>query len=428
VADFEQALRGSVARLLLLAAGLTLAGLAVPATGQALARSCPTPAEHAVDRSWAPLRFGIYPGGPAGSVSPKAPARAENPAKRLQAVRRLAGSGPFVVRLYSGWTGDIAADDVRGWLDDEIAGYSRAGLQVELVVRYKPAAAARSAPAAFARHVRGLVRRYGRNRRFVSLQVANEANLPNAPEAADGAFAYAARALVKGVIAAKRRARRDGRRQLSVGFSWAYDERPQASGKFWRTLGRLGGRRFAKAVDWVGLDSYPGTWEPQIALSRALPARAARAVKESVRWLRDCLMPLAGLGPRKALHIAENGFPTGPERSEQLQARVLAAMVRGVGEISASYGVTDFRWFDLRDSSTSDSSIESRYGITRDDYSRKPAFATYRDLVARYGGRRAPLARDARCRPSRAQLSLAHKKPGRLTSLVAQIARAYGIC
>ena len=62
---------------------------------------------------------------------------------------------------------------------------------------------------------------------------------------------------------------------------------------------------FADAVDWVGLDSYPGTWAPQIALSSLLPGLAAIAVKDSVRALRNCYLPMAGLGASTALHIAD---------------------------------------------------------------------------------------------------------------------------
>jgi len=301
---------------LVAAAGAVLASLVVPASGFALAPSCVVPAGGAVAVSQAPLRFGIYPGGPAGSVNPKAPPRPEDPAKRLAALRELAGSSPFVVRLYSGWTGVAAADDVSGWLDGEVAGYTAAGLQVELVVRYKPAAPGAGSPAAFADYVRGLVRRYGPDSRFVSLQVTNEANIPAAPDAADGAFEGATQAVVKGVVAAKDQARRGGFGQLGIGFSWAYDERPVASSEFWSALGRLGGREFADAVDWVGLDTYPGTWGAKIPLSNLLPGQAAAAVKESVRSLRDCFMPLAGLGRSTRLHIAENGSPTGPARSE----------------------------------------------------------------------------------------------------------------
>ena len=403
---------------------VVVAGLVLPATGLALAPSCVVPGGAAVAASQAPLRFGIYPGGPAGSVNPKAPPRPEDRAKRLGALQALAGSSPFVVRLYSAWTGDASADEVGGWLDREVAGYTAAGLQVELVMRYKPAAAGASSPAAFAQYVRGLVRRYGPDSRFVSLQVTNEANIPGAPDAADGAFRGAAQAVVKGVIAAKGEARQGGYGQVGVGFSWAYDERPVASSEFWATLGRLGGREFADAVDWVGLDSYPGTWGAKIPLSSLLPGQAAAAVKESVRSLRDCFMPLAGLGRSTRLHIAENGFPTGPGRSEQLQAQVLEAMVASVDAIRSTYGVSDYRWFDLRDSSSADPSIESQYGITRDDYAPKPAFATYRDLIARHGnnGQRlltaVAVAAPVNCRPSPVKVAIARWRNQRPTSLV----------
>jgi hypothetical protein len=149
-----------LARLLVAAVGAILAGLVAPATGHAVALNCVVPAGATGAASQTPLRFGIYPGGPVGSVNPKAPPRLEDPAKRLAALQALAGSNPFVVRLYSAWTGDASADDVGGWLDGQIAGYTRAGLEVELVVRYKPAQAdAGSSPAAFASYVRGIVRR-----------------------------------------------------------------------------------------------------------------------------------------------------------------------------------------------------------------------------------------------------------------------------
>lgn len=229
----------------------------------------------------------------------------------------------------------LPSDGTR-WLDREVAGYVAAGLQVELVVRYKPVGAGAQAPAAFADHVRAVVRRYGRHPGFVALQVTNEANLPAAPDAADGAFAGVAEAVVAGVIAADHEAGRLGHDHVRVGFNWAYDERPAAGREFWLTLGRLGGPAFADAVDWVGLDIYPGTWVPRIELSESLAGQAAGAVQAGVRTLRECLMPLAGLTGAKAVYVAENGFPTGPARPESLQADVLAAMVRAATPPAAS--------------------------------------------------------------------------------------------
>ncbi|MGH2920047.1 MAG: hypothetical protein ACRDLS_15810 [Solirubrobacteraceae bacterium] len=410
----------SRSRLIVAGAIALVYALAVPAAGHAAAPNCLLPAGQKAAPTQSPLRFGIYPGGPVGSVNPKAPPRRENPAKRLAALKALAGSNPFVARLYSGWTGDPVDNT---WLGREIAGYTAAGIHIELVVRYKPSAPnAAGSPAAFADHVRAIVRRYGPNPGFDSLQVTNEANLPDAPGAADGAFAGAAEAVVQGVIAAKDEARKAGHDKLRVGFSWAYDERPQASSEFWGALGRIGGGAFADAVDWVGLDSYPGTWTPQLALTNLLPAQAAAAMKESVRALRDCFMPLAGLGKATSLHIAENGFPTGPGRSEALQAQVLEAMVKGVDAIRSTYGVTDYRWFDLRDSSTADPSLESQYGITRDDYSPKPAFTSYQNLIVQYGGGGGAVAKARNCRPSRVKITVPRgKRRGRVKSLVVRV-------
>jgi hypothetical protein len=56
-------------------------------------------------------------------------------------------------------------------------------------------------------------------------------------------------------------------------------------------------------------------------------------------------------------------------------------MVSTVDEFRGTYNVADYRWFDLRDHNTSSSNFQHHYGLLRDDYSPKPAFAAYRDLV-----------------------------------------------
>jgi hypothetical protein len=407
--------------------------LAAPAA-QAQRRACVIPtARMSAPTQTAPLRFGIYPGGPAGSVDPKAPPRAEDPDKRLAALQGLRGAAPFVVRLYSGWTGDASADDAGAWLDGEIAQYTAAGLQVELVVRYKSARPdAAASPAAFAQFIRGIVHRYGGDPGFTSLQVTNEANLPGAPDASDGAFAGAIQALVKGVVAAKDEARRDGHDQIRVGFNWAYDERPAASSRFWQQLRNAGGPAFARSVDWVGLDSYPGTWSPQLSVSPVIPGNAASAITDALRSLRDCYLPMAGIGRAATLHVAENGFPTGAGRDEQMQSQVLEAMVRAVDAVRGAYGVSDYRWFDLRDSSTADPSLESHYGITGDDYTPKPAYHVYRDLIAELGGgptaalpirANSRVARAASCLPARVRVALGRAAGTRMSALTVRVGR-----
>jgi hypothetical protein len=331
----------------------------------------------------APLVFGVYPGGAAGTVGPGGQPRPEAPEARSQALRQLRGSGarPFVLHLYESYTGPSDAVAVPSWLASEIAGYTADGFRIELVLAYRPADRAGDVTG-FTDFVAARVRQLAPDPGVTNLQVNNEANVAGAPNAADGAYPGARDALVRGVIAAKDEARRAGRPGLRIGFNWAYQRGP-AEAAFFSSLRAAGGRAFADAVDWVGVDAYPGTWGP--ALAPGDPASAVRAATlGALRVLRKTLLPRAGLA-RASLHISESGYPTGPGRSETMQRTVLRAAVGAVADARATYGVTDYRWFDLRDADSADPAFESHYGLMRDDYRPKPAFVTYRDLIARLG-------------------------------------------
>ncbi len=216
------------------------------------------------------------------------------------------------------------------------------------------------------------------------LQVTNEVNFfPIAPDASDSYFAGARDALIRGVEAAHRTARRLGLRRLKIGFNWAYPNTPTAEQDFWTYLGEHGGARLARDVDWVGLDAYPGTFFPP---TEPTPSGYADGMVNAMSVLRDCYMPLAGLGARVPIHVEENGWPTGPGREEARQVTALREMVKAVSRFRGNYGVTDYRWFDLRDHNTSSSNFQHHYGLLRDDYTEKPAFAVYRKLVARLAG------------------------------------------
>jgi hypothetical protein len=340
-------------------------------------------AEPAQARMTAPLVFGIYPGGAAGTVGPAGTTRPEVPEARRRALRGLRGSRarPFVLHLYDSYTRPSDAEGVPSWLATQIADYTADGFRIELVLAYRPANRSGDV-AGFTRFVRARVRQLAPNPGVAHIQVTNEANVVGAPGAADGAYPGARDALVRGVIAAKAETRSAGRRDVQIGFNWAYERGPSAAA-FFSSLRVAGGGAFAHAVDWVGLDAYPGTWGPPLT---AGPTGAAvrRATLDALRMLRRKLLPRAGLS-KATLHISESGYPTGPGRSEAMQQAVLRASVRTVSAVRARYGVSDYRWFDLRDADTSDASFESRYGLMRDDYSAKAAFLTYQKLIRRLG-------------------------------------------
>jgi hypothetical protein len=330
-----------------------------------------------------PLVFGIYPGGGAGTVGQAGQTVAEDPTKRLAALERLRAPGqPFVLHIYASYTGpesDTPADQV----GSDIANYTAAGFQIELVLTYRPA---HETPVSdvpgFAEFARSAVRAFGSNPGFVALQVTNEANIRGAPNAADGSYPGAEDALIEGVIAAKTEARARRYSQIAVGFNWAYSLDPSEP-TFWRGLGTNGGGAFRNALDWVGLDLYPGTWGPRSPGD--LTSATARTVQDALAALRYHYMPLAGLSADLPLRIAENGYPTGPGRTEAMQTAVMKTAISTIDANRATYHITDYRWFDLRDADSSNASFESQYGLMDHDYAPKAAFAVYRNLVAALG-------------------------------------------
>ncbi|HWD76940.1 MAG TPA: hypothetical protein VG371_17515 [Solirubrobacteraceae bacterium] len=348
-----------------------------------------TAARHRVLRtaaaSAAPVVFGIYPGGAAGTVGPSGPVAPEDPAKRLAALELLRAPGaPFVLHIYAGYTGPV------GWtaaqqVGDQIAQYTAAGFQVELVLTYRPADGGSSQDVSgFEEFVRQTITSFGSNPGFVSLQVTNEANVTGTPNASDGYYAGAEEALIGGVIAAKAAIRARGFNQVSVGFNWAYGGNVNEHA-FWSFLGRKGGAGFVSALDWVGLDIYPGTWGPP--LSGSLSSGTTAAMKTALTELRSVYLPLAGIPFRVPLHVSESGYPTGPGRTPAMQVQAMDAAVGAVVAGQSTFNITGYRWFDLRDAISASSDFESQYGLMTDAYVPKPAFFTYQALVARFGRR-----------------------------------------
>jgi len=326
--------------------------------------------------------MGINPAGRAGALGPPVPLTPIDYAKTLAAVRRLApAQGPFVVRLNRFFWSD-GEKGIHHFLKLTRL-YTKRGYRVELQLRYHPTPEQEGHIHAWVRFVREVVRRFGSNPRVIALQVTNEVNFyPIAPDASDSAYKRARAALIHGVEAAHRMVRRRGYDQLHIGFNWAYRTDPSREVDFWGYLQDHGGKRFARSVDWVGLDAYPGTVFPPAEPPTGSGYRNGMVNAMSV--LRECFMPIARLGKGVPIHVEENGWPTGPGRSERQQVRSMEQMVGAVNDFRGTYNVTDYRWFDLRDHNSSGPNFQQHYGLLRDDYSPKPAFGVYRALVKRY--------------------------------------------
>jgi hypothetical protein len=368
------------AAVLVTAIALATAATSTGATAQSSSCTGEIDASGVPQKPGPAMRFGITPGAQTGQLGAGAqpPRVPEDPAKQLSSLAKLRPntSIPFVLRLHRFFWSD-GEQGVKHFL--ELAKrYTAAGFLVELQLRYHPSKQQEGDIKAWTAFVREVVDRFGPNRRVVAIQVTNEVNLPFSPDSSDGAYKGGQEALVQGVLAAKDEARRRGYGQLEIGFNWAYRSTPQDDADFWNYLRDHGGKKFVDSLDWIGLDAYPGTFFPPTEA----PGRERDGMVNAMSSIR-CYAAGARIPASKPIHIEENGFPTGntPDRSERRQVDVMKTLVTAVNDFRGTYNVSDYRWFNLRDGDSTSPNFQVRYGILHDDYSEKPAFATYRDLI-----------------------------------------------
>lgn len=395
---------------------VSAAVLALPASASGDCFGPPPGFEPAPKPPTVGLRFGMYPGGVAGQLGPTPAApKPDDPAKQLAALADLRPArGPFVVHLYRSYLSD--ANDAREEKEARrlVRRYTGAGYLVEFVVRYRRD----DDVPGYTRFLRGVVDRFGSNRRVVGLQVANEVNFTVSPDSSDGAYAGARDALIQGVIAAKDQARRRGYDQLEIGFNWVYRLDPQTEQTFWGHLRDHGGPRFVGSLDWVGLDAYPGTFFPPVAT----PPQQRTAMIDAMDELR-CYLAVAHVSKKVPIHVAENGYPTGVGRSYEDQKAALETMVGTVAQYRANYNVSDYRWFDLRDADTGSPNFQQHYGLMTDDYTPKPAYPSWKRLIGALSVKDARVPRPRlelrlRCYPRGVRATLAGKDVDEVTRVV----------
>jgi hypothetical protein len=327
------------------------------------------------------LRFGITPqlagtvGGAQGDVAPEDPAQALAALHRLEPPKRR-----LVVRLNR-----LFMSDGHPGIDRFVAladSYAREGFAVESQIRYHPAPEQEGDMAAWERYVRDATAALGRNPALVALTITNEVNLPISENTSDGAYAGALDAIVRGVVAAREKLDALGRSDVALGFSYAYRYLPDQDMAFWQGIGQRATPEFHAALDYVGAQLYPGLfWPPAFAPGET----AGSATIEALTLLRHCWMPQAGLDEDVDIWVTENGYATNLNRPLDRQVRDLASTVEDVYAYSGTLNVPEFRYFNLRDNRSQGSDLFDAVGLLFDDYAEKPAFATYRDLVERFG-------------------------------------------
>jgi hypothetical protein len=147
-----------------------------------------------------------------------------------------------------------------------------------------------------------------------------------------------------------------------------------ADSTFFAGLTRAGGDQFIADLDYIGLDFFPDVFRP------IAPGRLAAVVQDLLRaHRRDNLAP-AGLG-HLPLVITEHGWPTGPGRTPERQAEVLRTVIDVISRDAEELNIAGYIHHTLRDARSAGPGLFCQFGLMTDDYTPKPAFHVYRDLI-----------------------------------------------
>ncbi|WP_240416012.1 hypothetical protein [Paenibacillus periandrae] len=324
------------------------------------------------------LTFGIYPLSVAGTPFGLAVGPQDNYEKIQLALRDLRGeTKKLMPRNYLIYT--------REWESKMFSNadrFSRAGLLGDLTIgcgdwtnQQEPGIEL----ASWLDFIRKVINQYGTQ--LASLQITNEPNL----SFMEGSKPYIMQALLEGVITAKKEAR-EHNLPIKIGFGSVPDS-PAAVPHFWDNLAKSGGNTFIESVDFVGHNFYVDVFDDQPLELKEIPA----SVERILRNLRDKDLVTAGIPASVPIRVTENGWPTGKnpvaniERTYEQQAKVLEMVIRTIHDLRLELNISHYELFGLRDADSSKDDLFHQYGIMRDDYSKKPAYDRFKNLIQELG-------------------------------------------
>ena len=308
------------------------------------------------------MRFGIYPGGPVGGVDEIVGSIPDDPAAISGALAELHGGGPFHVRAYAQYTDDRGRDDLSTQQPRDPRRYIGAGTRLDLVLQYQSVS---GDVTGFCVFVERMIAEYGPV--LGAVQIGEEPNVVD-NAVLDGAFPRVLDAVGAGIVVAKD-ATRGSCPDVPVGTNTT---QLMGDPAFYQRFLTSAPDDVVDHLDYLGLDAFPDVFV-------SLPPDADPVTVCS--WListhrADSLVP-AGLG-HLPIHLTEHGWPTGPTRDEDRQRAMVEAMVAAA--LQPELHVASYTHFSLRDAAD-DGSLFGGFGLMTVDYSPKPAFHRYRQLV-----------------------------------------------
>jgi len=310
------------------------------------------------------LIFGVHPFGKAGMAEGVATGAPDDFNKIGQAISELKGDAKdFVIRSYTHYYGPESAEAVLS----EIGQLLQIEVQWDIVLGFRYEGMELGG---WLRLIRDIIEKYGNS--LYTLQITGEANLLNMPGAGDGYCPNVRQALVQGMIEARKAIKEFGV-STNIGFGVALTW--QCGNDFWEEIGRIGGEEFVEALDYVGFDFYPDVFW-RIPLEN-IPA----GIKMGLESFRQKDLKTGHIPETVPIRITENGWATNSERPYELQAKVLETVIRTIYDLREELNITHYELFGLRDANSSNDNFFYQFGIMRDDYTPKPAFEVYKNLI-----------------------------------------------
>jgi hypothetical protein len=306
--------------------------------------------------------FGIWPGVVQADLVDLSPLDCppEDIDRTDMALRQLQGGAEsFVIRCYRHFGGGVTPHPGTASAPADPSRYAGRGRLIDLVACYQSPTAD---PHGFARFVRQAVRdvaAWGGG----TVQIGEE---PNVGAPLDGGSPGCFEAVAAGVAAAlDERPGCEARVDIGVNAAGLPDL------EFWKRMTAAIGPRNVSQLDYIGLDMFPDVFR---AISEKKVAGASQFL---IRRLREVTTE-AGIARDTPIHITETGWPTGRDRDETTQSRILTDVAQAAlqtGEVSV------YEFFGLRDG-LSDGNWRTGFGLLHDDYTPKPAFEAIRSLIA----------------------------------------------
>lgn len=321
------------------------------------------------------MTFGIYAGSAAGTDTGLATGKEDEPQLIQQALTELSlGQDIFLLRGYIHYLGNgTFANEAPA----EIEQYANENHRLDMVLCYR---SSEYDEEDWKQAIIKIINRYKDH--LYSLQITEEPNLKSA-YAGDGSIENIEKALLSGVVAAKREIEKQ-HLKIKVGFNAVPSFNP--ADNFWNIIGSDDFKILRESIDYVGLDFFPDVFRPVAADGQ--PNDLVNSVVNVLRHFRNVNLKTAGISLSVPVHITENGWPTGENRTYERQAEVIEKVIKTISTVSDELNIDTYELFALRDTDTSNQNIFYQFGLLKDNYTPKPAFEMYKKVIGEVLGSR----------------------------------------